>query len=122
MTILKLTKSRKAIQVITDEGKVYQTSVNSMTYLLNMQNTNGFITTTRLPFNVSPTRYKPSEIWTDGGRIDPRSVQETHDGKSSQDGHSIAFTRKQEQTKQYRDIYSIDQCDDFDIEETKDEK
>jgi hypothetical protein len=67
MTVVKLSKSKKAIQIITDDGKVYQTSVVFMQGLLMGKSKSGFITTVRLPFNVAADRFAPSEVWDPDG-------------------------------------------------------
>jgi len=67
MTILKLTKSKKAVQIIDDEGHVYITSVNSVLYLLKGLAKGSFITTKRLPFDVAKDRFKPSELYDPDG-------------------------------------------------------
>ena len=67
MTIIKLTSSGKAVQVVTDNGEVYQTSVNFVQGLLMGKCKAGFITTKRMPFNVSPDKFKPSEVYDPQG-------------------------------------------------------
>jgi hypothetical protein len=104
MTVIKLTKSRKAVQVITDEGKVYQTSVNSLAFLLGGKARGDFITTVRMPFNVSPDRYKPSEVWTDGGRIDPRTLDNQEIVAASQDPLALKTRESKKAQKAYTDV------------------
>ena len=104
MTVIKLTKSKKAVQIITDEGLIYQTSVNSLTYLLQGKAKGDFITTIRLPFNASPDRYKPSEVWTDNGRIDIRTLQPAEEIKSHKDALSPKGREERQQKKAYQDI------------------
>lgn len=99
MTVIKLTSSKKAIQIIDDEGRVYQTSVNSIAYLLSGKAP--FITTSRLPFNVAPGRYKPSEIWTDGGKINPSSVIQAESTKN--DPASVKAREEKNKNKAYVD-------------------
>ncbi len=99
LTVIKLTSSKKAIQIIDDEGRVYQTSVNSIAYLLSGKAP--FITTSRLPFNVAPGRYKPSEVWTDGGKIDPKSIEQAVSTKN--DAQSVKATEEKKASKAYTD-------------------
>jgi len=67
MTVLKLTSSGKAVQIITDDGYVYQTSVVFLQGLLMGKAKGNFITTCRLPFNVAPDRFKPSALYDPKG-------------------------------------------------------
>lgn len=67
MTVLKLSESKKALMIITDDGTVYFTSVAFLTGLLNGKSKTGFITTKRLPNKVSTDRFKPSELWDPNG-------------------------------------------------------
>ena len=69
MTVIKLTKSKKAIQIIDDDGRVYVTSVNSILYLLKGFAKGGFITTKRLPFDGAKDRFAPSELYDPEGVI-----------------------------------------------------
>jgi hypothetical protein len=94
MTIIKITKSGKALQVIDDEGKVFQTSVNSIAYLLAGKAP--FITTVRMPFNVAPGRYKPSEIWTDNGKINPKSIIQADTTKDDPQSRKTLEEKKKE--------------------------
>jgi hypothetical protein len=99
MTVLKLTTSKKAIQIIDDNGQVYQTSVNSIAYLLSGKAP--FITTSRLPFNVAPGRYKPSALWTDGGRINVKSIEQATSTKN--DAQSVQVLEEKKKDKAYED-------------------
>lgn len=67
MTVIKLTKSGKAVQIVDDDGRIYQTSVNSMMYLLSGKAKGGFITTVRLPFSVAANRFAPSKLYDPNG-------------------------------------------------------
>ena len=95
MTVLKLTKNKKAVQIITDEGLVYQTSVVFLQGLLMGKARGDFIKTVRLPFNVAPDRFAPSEIW------DPNGVFKGDAAKTlttTNDALSVK-TRKQNEVK-----------------------
>ena len=63
MTVIKLTKSGKSIQVIDDDGRVYGTSIAYMTSLLNGTLKKGWILMARMPFDASPDRFQKSELW-----------------------------------------------------------
>ena len=101
ITVVKLNKSGKAVQIITDEGQVYQTSVVFLQGLLMGKAKGNFITTSRLPFNVAPGRFKPSILW------DPNGVFKGDAAKTlttTNDAFSVKETKKNEQKKMFEDI------------------
>jgi len=104
MTILKLTSSGKAIQVVDDFGNVYQTSLNSIHYLLGGKSKGNFITTKRLPFKVAPDRYKPSELWLPDG-VDPRTYESPDGGEltTTTDAFSVKDRKDKQEVKGYSD-------------------
>ena len=61
--IVKLSSSGKAVQVVDDEGCVFQTSVEFFRGLLDGRSPSGFVLLTRLPFRVAVNRYKPSPVF-----------------------------------------------------------
>lgn len=93
VTVIKLNKSGKAILIIDDEGRMYQTSVVFMLGLLNGKSKHGFITTSRLPFNSAPGRFKPSELWDPNGLFQGDNAK-TLDLKSNTDGLSNKANKK----------------------------
>lgn len=100
MTVIRLTKSKKAINIIDDEGKSYITSVNSITYLLNGHAKGDFITTKRLPHNVAPGRFAPSELY------DPEGVFQGDAAKSlttANDAVSIKGRKEKEVKEGFKD-------------------
>jgi len=102
MTVVKLSKSGKAIQIYTDEGKVYQTSVVFMQGLMMGKSKGGFITTVRLPFNVAPDRFKPSEVWDPDG-VFKGDAAKTLDLNTSNDALSVGVRKNNEQKKVFTD-------------------
>jgi len=96
MTVLKLTSSGKAVQIIDDEGRVYQTSVVFLQGLLMGKAKGNFVTTSRLPFNVAPGRFKPSILY------DPEGVFQGDAAKTlSTTNDSISVkTRKDKENKE----------------------
>jgi len=102
VTVLKLTKSKKAVQIITDDGKVYQTSVNSVLFLLNGRSKEGFITTIRLPINASPDRFKPSELYDPNGLFKGDAVKSL-EPSASEDVFSPKYKKEMEQKTAYED-------------------
>jgi len=91
-----LTKNKKAVQVVTDEGYVYQTSVVFLQGLLMGKAKAGFITTSRLPFNVAPGRFKPSELW------DPDGVFDTPEKRRTLTNNNDAFSVKERENKEIK--------------------
>ena len=61
--IVKLTSSGKAFQVVSDEGVVFQTSVEWVKGLLSGKSPKGFLLLTRMPFRVSKDRFVKSPVW-----------------------------------------------------------
>jgi hypothetical protein len=63
MGVLKLTGSKKAVQFITDEGAVYQTSAQFLkSFLYNDRNT-PFVLLKRLPVGVPPNKFPISPVY-----------------------------------------------------------
>ena len=81
MGVVKLTASKKAVQFITDEGWVYQTSVLFLQSLLNGGQKTGILKMVKLPNPISTERFEKSEIWNapkitfDNQNEDPLSVK-----------------------------------------------
>jgi hypothetical protein len=67
IAVVKLTKSKKQLQFITDEGYVFATSVVFLQGLLMGKSKMGFVLLSRLPFNVSPDRFAPSPLYDPDG-------------------------------------------------------
>ena len=63
MTVLKLTKSGKAVLIIDDFGNTYITSKHFIQGLLWGKAPHGFITTLRLPSATSESRFTPSALY-----------------------------------------------------------
>jgi hypothetical protein len=97
MAVAKVTSSKKAVQFITDEGHVFQTSLVFMTQLLAGQVKGDFVLLTRMPFDVSPDRFKKSPVYNKG----MVGVDST---KTNSDSFSV---KAKEETKQ-SNIYNTD--------------
>ena len=63
MTVLKLTSSGKGLQVIDDEGNVFQTSKLYVETLLAGNIKGNFILLNRLPWKAAEDRFKKSPLW-----------------------------------------------------------
>ena len=100
MTIIKLTSTGKAVQVITDEGEVFQTSVNFLMGLLMGKAKAGFITTKRMPFMSAPDRFAPSELYDPGGLFIGNSSKTL---TSTNDALSVKMREKNEKKKSFQD-------------------
>jgi len=100
LTVVKLTKSGRAVQIIDDEGRVYQTSVVFMQGLLMGKAKGNFITTCRLPFNFAPDRFKPSELY------DPDGVWDGDNSKTlttTNDAVSVKTRMEKEEKRSFVD-------------------
>ena len=71
MTIMRLTKSSRGLQVILDNnakpGVVYQIPASFVAQLLTGQKNVPFVLMTRLPFFVDPDRYEDSPLYDPDG-------------------------------------------------------
>lgn len=65
MAVVKLTRSKKAVLFIDDDGHVFQTSVLYLAKLMSgeLQSRYPFILLTRLPFDVTPDHFKKSPVY-----------------------------------------------------------
>lgn len=95
--IVKLSSSGRALQVVDDEGCVFQTSVEFVRGLLDGRSPSGFLLLTRLPFRVSKDRYKPSPVWN------PDSREKELYESSSEDAQSVKTTSRVRSKKGFED-------------------
>ena len=63
MGVIKLTMSTKAVQFITDEGVVYQTSKGAVEHLLASASASKIIPLTRMAEPISEFRFPKSLVW-----------------------------------------------------------
>ena len=96
--IVKLSSSGRAVQVVDDDGRVFQTSVEFVRGLLEGRSPRGFVLLTRLPFMVSKDRYKPSPVWSGGEK-----VYEGADDTASGDVQSVRVQDKVKSKRKYDD-------------------
>jgi len=96
MAIVKISKSKKSVLFIDDDGRVYCTSIS---FLLGVINSKSMLPTilTRLPFNVEPTRFKKSPLYNPDN-IDLSSVE-----GFKNDGLSINRLKEVEDKKKFED-------------------
>jgi hypothetical protein len=101
MTVLKLSKNKKSVLIYDDEGRCYVTSVVYLQGLLMGKSRTGFVMTKRLPFNASPGRFKPSELY------DPEGIFKGDAAKTlttANDALSVKEQKKKESKKAYTDV------------------
>lgn len=101
MGVTKLTKSKKAVQFITDEGDIYQTSVVSFRNLLNDTIKGDFILLSKLPFGVSPDRFPKSEVYQAAGYLPPKDDEPL---TPSNDVFSTKNQKANKEKKMYKDV------------------
>ena len=80
MAIIKLSKSKRQVQVIDEEGNMFVTSTNYMLGLLNGKAPTGFILLSRLPVPVAKDRFKPSPLYDPEGLYNEKTVGLSNDG------------------------------------------
>lgn len=67
MTILKLTKSGRGVQVVDDFGNLYQVSKSMLERFLVQGNVEGVLYFTRMPVGLKPDRFGVSKVYESGG-------------------------------------------------------
>ena len=98
MSVVKLTKSKKAVMFVDDDGNAFFTSVNFFVGLLNGKS--DFLLLKRLPNKISDKRFKKSELWDPEGvfkNVDSRSLTTANDALSS------GVLREKEEVKGFED-------------------
>jgi hypothetical protein len=63
MAVAKLTKSKRALQFIDEEGNVFQASAELMAKLISGDFKGQFLLLTKMPFQVAKDRFKPSPVF-----------------------------------------------------------
>ena len=107
MAIVKLSKSGKQVQFISDDGTLYGASVHLLKYIVEgkeMSHGKNFVLLTRMPFSVSLDRFAKSPVW------DPESNSLRNDDgnvvtnlKANKDGLSKNSKDTREQVKVFTD-------------------
>ena len=85
MAVIRITSSGKAVQVVGDNGEMFQTSKVYLEQLLQGKNPAGYILLSRLPFDAAPGRFKKSPVYEGGKQTD---VTPTGELNTSNDGLS----------------------------------
>ena len=105
--IIKLNKGKTQVQIVDDNGKVYGTSVAYLQYLLTGTLKQPFILCSRLPFNVSPDRFKPSPLFIPEGMSEAAVealIKSDKELDTGNDSFSHKGTKDREDRKRYQDI------------------
>ena len=102
MTIIKYSSSKKAVQVITDDGDVFMTSVAYLQSFLAGTLKKEFIMMKKMPFGVNPDRFPKSEVWIPPN-MDKEYIQKQQEraDKNSTDAFSKNYKKEQEDKKKY---------------------
>jgi hypothetical protein len=83
MAVAHLSKNKKSVKFITDEGEVFITSTVYLKSLVEGKLKVGFILLQRLPFSVSPDRFaKSPTIW-------PEHLKHLDTGDQTTDNDSL---------------------------------
>ena len=87
MTVIKLNASGKAVQVITDEGVMFQTSRFYVEQMLSGKLNVPFILMSRLENGVSPDRFKKSPVWS--GNLGVKTTDPSQPLTTTNDAFSV---------------------------------
>lgn len=78
--ILKLSKSKKAVLAVDDDGNVYITSVTFLNGMVNEGKGSGFILMKKMPNKVPSNKFKSSEEM--GAVYDPMHTEPKREAKN----------------------------------------
>lgn len=92
MTVIKVTKSGKALLVVTDDGTVYSTSLVALRNLLAGNMKPAFLLLSRMPFKAEG-RFEPSPLFTPVGYVPPKEGETVMDS---------SYKKRAEQEKAYQ--------------------
>lgn len=102
MTVLKLSKSGKQLQVIDDFGNVYGIGVYAVRNLLDGKVANGVTVASRLPDKVSPDRFGVSPLWDPEGRVPKETLLDSSINLNN-DALSPKALKRDEDFKKFED-------------------
>lgn len=97
--IVKLTSSLKGVQIIDDDGKVFQTSVFALKSLLEGDNKK-FVICSKMPYDVSPDRFPKSPVYGGYTTIDAEKYDQRVLAK---DALAYAHREKRDEEKPVKD-------------------
>jgi len=99
MTVMKMTKSGKAVQVIDDDGNVFGTSLVAIQNMLSGTIRGNFVLMSRMPYKVNADRFKDSPLYMPPGYIAPKD-----ETKNMSDAISVQSRAENKQKKQFEDV------------------
>ena len=102
MGVVKLSKSGKQLQFITDEGELYCTSTTYAGLLLNGKIKSNFVLLSKMPFGVDKNRFKQSPIYDPEGKYAKLQESDAFKGKNK-DAFSGSTKEVLEEQKNFED-------------------
>jgi hypothetical protein len=103
MAIMRFSKSKKALLVITDDGAMYTTPVHGLKLYLDGSFSLPFISLIRMPTNLHPTHFRRSKIWDGKELRDYTDKDIVIPGSISEDGFSRVYKENKEDKLRYED-------------------
>lgn len=94
MAVMKLSSSKKQLQIIADDGTVYVTSVSYARSLLYGHMPAGLVLLSKYPEKASPDRFKQSPVYDPSGKY-TEMVESDCVGKDA-----LSSTRKEERKQE----------------------
>lgn len=76
MGVIKLNSSLKALQFVTDEGVVYQTSRYALQKLLDGNNSSDFTVPQRMPWGYAENRFPKSPVYEGPTRLNLSAIDD----------------------------------------------
>jgi len=98
MAIIKLTKSKKAVMFVDEDGTPFMTSVVAIQNMLSGNIKGDFVLLSRMPFSINPSRFKKSPLYKPAGYIEPKDST-----KNTSDALSVQNRQDNKEKKQYID-------------------
>ncbi len=102
MAIVKLSKSKKQVQFIDDDGNIFVTSAIWMSNLLQDKMKGGMIHLSRFPLKASPDRFKKSPLYDPKGYAN-REKDNDEELKTSNDSFAPKERQERQEEEQYED-------------------
>lgn len=111
--IIKDTRSKKAILIIDDYGKVFTIPKTSLSNFLN--GVKGITVLTRLPFDVDPLRFKRSPVFWDNKLI-PADEWDNMDTVAKKFQQDAPDYMKLVEERRKGNLVDIKKIEDFEVE------
>ena len=107
MGVAKINSTGKQLQIVTDDGTVYCTSVSYMRSLLYGHLKGNMILLGKFPNKVNPDRYKKSEVYDPSGTY----KKEEDDNKDTLTNSNDAYSIKSRQDNKEAEMYNTNVVD-----------